>query len=251
MGIEPAAEATDPAVHAFEPSLEEDHFRVDGTLLEAWASIKSVRPKDEDAPPPAEGGGRNPWRDFKGERRSNATHASRTDPEALLARKGDGQPAKLSFAGHVLMENRNGLVVDLVLSQATGTAEPEAGLTMLERVPTMRHLTVGADKGYDTKEFVATCRCLNITPHVASKRRYSAVDRRTTRHASYEASQRVRKRTEEVFGWLKTVGGGRKLRYRGVARNRLWAEMALAAYNLVRMAKLTPPSMSPGVACAR
>lgn len=230
--------------------LSEDHFSVDGTLLEAWASIKSVRPKDEDAPPPPSGGGRNPWKDFKGERRSNATHASTTDPEALLARKGNGQPAKLSFAGHVLMENRNGLVVDRVLSQATGTAETEAAVTMLERVPTSRHLTVGADKGYDTKEFVTTCRSLDITPHVASKRRYSAVDGRTTRHAGYEVSQRVRKRIEEVFGWLKTVGGGRKLRYRGTAHNRLWADMALAAYNLVRMAKLAPPPSVPGAASA-
>jgi transposase len=230
--------------------LSEDHFSVDGTLLEAWASIKSVRPKDEDAPPPAAESGRNPWKDFKGERRSNATHASTTDPEALLARKGNGQPAKLSFAGHVLMENRNGLVVDLVLSQATGTAETEAALTMLERVPTARHITVGADKGYDTKDFVITCRSLAITPHVASKRRYSAVDGRTTRRTGYEVSQRVRKRIEEVFGWLKTVGGGRKLRYRGVDRNRSWAAMALAAYNLVRMAKLTPPTPVPGAASA-
>ena len=229
--------------------LSEDHFSVDGSLLEAWASIKSIRPKDEDPPPPAAGGGRNPWKDFRGERRSNVTHASTTDPEALLARKGNGQPARLSFAGHVLMENRNGLVVDLVLSQATGTAETDAALTMLERALTTRHGTVGADKGYDTREFVTTCRSLHITPHVAAKQRYSAIDRRTTRHAGYQTSQRVRKRVEEVFGWLKTVGGGRKLRYRGVARNELWMEMALAAYNLVRMAKLAPPVL-PGAASA-
>ena len=145
------------------------------------------------------------------------------------------------------MENRNGLVVDVVLSQATGTAETEAALTMLERVPTARRITVGADKGYDTGEFVTTCRSFRITPHVAMKQRHSALDRRTSRHAGYAASQRVRKRVEEVFGWLKTVGGGRKLRYCGVARNGHWAEMALAAYNLVRMAKLMPPpSSSPG-----
>jgi transposase len=226
--------------------LSEDHFSVDGTLLEAWASIKSVRPKDEDPGPPSGGSGRNPWKDFSGQRRSNATHASTTDPEALLARKGNGQEAKLSFAGHVLMENRNGLVVDLVLSQATGTAETEAALTMLRRMPAKRHGTVGADKGYDTKVFVTTCRSLHITPHVTAKRQYSAVDGRTTRHAGYEASQRVRKRIEEVFGWVKTIGGGRKLRYRGVARNRSWADMALAAYNLVRMAKLTRPTSVPG-----
>ena len=144
------------------------------------------------------------------------------------------------------MENRHGLVVDVVLSQATGTAETEAALTMLERVPTVRRITVGADKGYDTREFVTTCRSFQITPHVAMKQRHSALNRRTSRHAGYAASQRVRKRVEEVFGWLKTVGGGRKLRYRGVARNGLWAEMALAAYNLVRMAKLMPPPSSPG-----
>ena len=226
--------------------LSEEHFSVDGTLLEAWASLKSVRPRDEERNPPAGAGGRNPWKDFRGERRSNATHVSTTDPEALLARKGEGQAAKLSFTGHVLMEDRNGLVVDVVLSQATGTAETEAALTMLERVPTARRITVGADKGYDTREFVTTCRSFQITPHVAMKQRHSALDRRTSRHAGYAASQRVRKRVEEVFGWLKTVGGGRKLRYCGVARNGLWAEMALAAYNLVRMAKLMPPPSSPG-----
>ena len=227
--------------------LSEEHFSVDGTLLEAWASLKSIRPRDEERDPPAGAGGRNPWKDFRGERRTNATHVSTTDPEALLARKGEGQAAKLSFAGHVLMENRNGLVVDVVLSQATGTAETEAALTMLERVPTARRITVGADKGYDTGEFVTTCRSFQVTPHVAMKQGHSALDRRTSRHAGYAASQRVRKRVEEVFGWLKTVGGGRKLRYCGVARNGHWAEMALAAYNLVRMAKLMPPpSSSPG-----
>ena len=167
-----------------------------------------------------------------------------------MARKGQGQAAKLSFAGHVLMENRNGLVVDVLLSQATGTAETEAALTMLERVPTARRITVGADKGYDTREFVTTCRSFQITPHVAMKQRRSALDRRTSRHAGYAASQRVRKRVEEVFGWLKTVGGGRKLRYCGVARNGLWAEMALAAYNLVRMAKAhVSPIISGGGSC--
>ena len=171
--------------------LSEEHFSVDGTLLEAWASLKSVRPRDEERDPPTGPGGRNPWKDFRGERRSNATHVSTTDPEALLARKGQGQAAKLSFAGHVLMENRNGLVVDVVLSQATGTAETEAALTMLERVPTARRITVGADKGYDTREFVTTCRSFEITPHVAMKQRHSALDRRTSRHAGYAASQRA------------------------------------------------------------
>ena len=163
-----------------------------------------------------------------------------------MARKGEGQAAKLSFAGHVLMENRNGLVVDVVLSQATGTAETVAALTMLERGPTARRITVGADKGYDTREFVTTCHSFEITPLVAMKQRHSALDRRTSRHAGYAASQRVRKRVEGVFAWLKTVGGGRKLRYCGVACNGLCAEMALAAYNLVRMAKLMSPPSSPG-----
>ena len=226
--------------------LAEEHFSVDGTLLEAWVSLKSVRPRDEEGDPSTGAGGRNPWKDFRGERRSNATHVSTTDPEALLARKGQGQAANLSFAGHVLMENRHGLVVDVVLAQATGTAETEAALTMLERVPTARRITVGANKGYDTREFGTTCRSFQITPHVAMKQRRSALDRRTSRHAGYAASQRVRKQVEEVFGWLKTVGGGRKLRYCGVARNGLWAEMALAAYNLVRRAKLMPPPPSPG-----
>ena len=171
--------------------LSEEHFSVDETLLEAWVSLKSVRPRDEEGDPPAGAGGRNPWKDFRGERRSNATHVSTTDPEALLARKGQGQATKLSFAGHVLMENRNGLVVDVVLSQATGTAETEAALTMLERVPTARRITVGADKGYDTREFVTTCRSFQITPHVAMKQRHSALDRRTSRHAGYAASQRA------------------------------------------------------------
>ena len=147
---------------------------MDGTLLEAWASLKSIRPRDEEGDSPTGAGGRNPWKDFRGERRSNATHVSTTDPEALLARKGQGQAAKLFFAGHVLMENRNGLVVDVVLSQATGTAETEAALTMLERVPTARRITVGADKGYDKGEFVTTCRSFQITPHVAMKQRHSA-----------------------------------------------------------------------------
>ena len=177
--------------------LSEEHFSVDGTLLEAWASLKSVRPRDEEGDPPMRAGGWNPWKDFRGERRSNATHLSTTDPEALLARKGQGQAAKLSFAGHVLMENRHGLVVDVVLSQATGTAETEAAMTMLERVPTARRITVGADKGYDTREFMTTCRSFQITPHVAMKQRRSALDRRTSRHAGYAASQRVRKRVAD------------------------------------------------------
>ena len=220
--------------------LSADHFTVDGTLLEAWASIKSFRPRDGDGPP--SNAGRNPETDFHGERRSNATHLSTTDPDARLARKGPGKEAKLSFAGHVLMENRNGLVVDLVITHATGTAEREAALGMLDKLPHRRRLTLGADKAYDTKDFVAGCRERVVTAHVARKRRYSAIDGRTVRHSGYAVSQRIRKRVEEIFGWMKTVGGGRKLRYIGLERNALWATLTTTAYNLVRMAKLIPVS---------
>ncbi len=215
--------------------LSSEHFTVDGTLLEAWASMKSMRPKDGGAPTCR---GKNPAVDFRGEQRANATHASTTDPEARLARKGLGHEATLAFAEHVLMDNRHGLVVDVQVTQATGTAERAAAIEMLERVPGWGQLTVGADKGYDTREFVEACRLMGVTPHVACKRKGSALDRRTTRHAGYAASQRTRKRVEEIFGWTKTVGGGRKLRYRGVARNQLWAEFTATAYNLVRIAKL-------------
>ena len=218
--------------------LSSDHFTVDGTLLESWASIKSFKPMDGNGPPSGEG--RNPDVDFHGESRSNATHASTTDPEARLARKGPGKEAKLSFAGHVLMENRNGLVVDLALTQATGTAEREAALEMLGRLERRRRATVGADKCYDTKDFVTGCRRHAVSPHVARKRRHSAIDGRTVRHTSYAVSQRIRKRVEEIFGWMKTVGGGRKLRYIGLERNFMWAALTSTAYNLVRMAKLLP-----------
>jgi len=221
--------------------LSEDHFTVDGTLLEAWASMKSFRPKDGGKPP--EGGGRNPSVDFHGERRVNDTHASTTDPEARLAKKGKGKEARLCFAGHVLMENRTGLVVDVQVSKATGTAERDTALEMLDKIPGKHRITLGADKGYDTKDFVATCRDFNTTPHVAC-RQWSAIDGRTTRHAGYSVSQRIRKRIEEIFGWIKTTGGGRKLRYKGIARNQLWAELTTAAFNLVRMARLL--AASPG-----
>jgi len=215
--------------------LSEDHFTVDGTLLEAWASMKSIRPRDGGGAP--QGEGKNPTVDFRGEQRSNVTHGSTTDPEARLARKGPGREAKLCFSGHVLMENRNGLVVDVMVTQATGRAEREAALEMLDRVPGTRRITVGADKNYDTFDFVAECREMNVTPHVAC-RLFSNLGRRITRHPGYGLSQRVRKRVEEIFGWIKTVGGGRKLRYLGVARNQLWAELTAAAYNLVRIARL-------------
>jgi transposase len=217
--------------------LSDDHFSVDGTLLEAWASLKSYRPRDDDDPPPS--GGRNAEVNFHGEQRRRETHVSRTDPQALLYRKGRSQPAKLYFLGHALIENRHGLVVDVELTTATGRAEREAAQRMLGR-STRGHVTVAADRGYDTRDFVAACRASGVTPHVARNtvHRRSAIDGRTTRHPGYEQSLRRRKMVEEVFGWMKTIAGARKLRYIGVERNRLWAEITTSAYNLVRMAKL-------------
>ena len=221
--------------------LSDDHFTVDGTLLEAWASLKSVRPRDDQEPPPG-GGFKNPDVDYRGERRTNETHASTTDPQALLARKGRGKETKLSYAGHVLMENRNGLVVDIDLTQATGWAEREAALQMLDRLPRKPHhrITLGADKGYDTREFVSELRKRKVTPHVAQNQsgRRSAIDGRTTSHGGYKVSQRIRKRVEEIFGWAKTTGGGDKLRYIGLASNKLWAELTAAGYNLVRIIRI-------------
>jgi transposase len=218
--------------------LSAEHFTVDGTLLEAWASLKSYRPRDEHGPP-GDGGGRNAEVDFRGQRRSRETHVSRTDPLALLFKKGASQAAKLCYMGHLLTENRHGLVVEVELTQATGYAEREAALAMLGRQH-VRGGTLGADKAYDTQAFVAACRERNVTPHLArnTSRRRSALDGRTTRHAGYVRSQRRRKLVEEAFGWMKTVAGGRKLRYVGLARNRLWLELTAAAYNLVRMARL-------------
>lgn len=220
--------------------ISDDHFTVDGTLLQAWASLKSVRPRDADGPP-GQGGGRNPDVDFHGQRRTNDTHVSRTDPEARLARKGKGQETRLCYAGHVLMENRHGLILDVHVSQATGTAERDAALVMLDRRRTAgKRATLGADKGYDTRAFVRALRGRKVTPHVTQNTsgRRSAIDGRTTRHAGYAVSQRVRKRVEECFGWIKTTGSGRKLRYIGLAKNQLWATFTAAAYNLVRMANI-------------
>jgi transposase len=218
--------------------LSDDHFTVDGTLLEAWASLKSVQGKDRDDWP--SGGFKNPDVDYRGQKRSNQTHSSRTDPQALLARKGPGKETRLCYAGHVLMENRNGLVVEWELTQATGFAERQAALQMLDRLPrqSQRRITLGADKGYDTREFVAELRQRRVTPHVAQNQsgRRSAIDGRTTSHGGYRMSQRVRKRVEEIFGWVKTVGGGRKLRYIGLEANQLWAGLTAAAHNLVRLA---------------
>lgn len=227
--------------------LSEDHFTVDGTLLEAWASLKSFRPKD-DTEVPATTGEKNPEVDFHGEKRSNDTHQSTTDPEAMLAKKGKGKEAKLCFMGHVLMENRNGLVVDVALTQATGTAEREAALGMLRKVSGSRRITVGGDKNFDTKDFVTNCRSMVVTPHVA-RRDTSIVDGRTTRHAGYQMSQRIRKRVEEIFGWDKTVAGCRKLRYKGMERNRLWWELTAAAYDLLRMAKIPLAQAAKGKLC--
>jgi transposase len=223
--------------------LSDDHFTVDGTLLDAWASMKSVHPRDDSHEPP-QGGGRNPTVDFRGEQRRNETHVSRTDPEARLAKKARGDAARLAYGGHVLMENRNGLVTDILITEADGRAEREAAVRMLDRQERKRRkrITLGADKGYDTKDFVADLRQRNVTPHVAQNEsgRRSAIDGRTTSWGGYRMSQRLRKRVEEIFGWIKTVGGGRKLRFIGLARNQLWAEMTAAAYNIVRIVRLEP-----------
>src|SRR6201996_339917 len=218
--------------------LSSDHFSVDGTLLEAWASPKSFRPKDGSGEPP--GPGRNGERDFRGEKRCNETHACTTDPDARLFKKAAGQASRLCHMGHVLMENRNGLVVDATLTTATGTAEREAATAMVEDLPAGGRITLGGDKAYDTQDFVAEMRRLGVTPHVSqnSKGRRSAIDGRTTRHAAYAVSVRVRKRIEEVFGWIKTVAGLRKTRHRGTARVGWMFTFAAAAYNLVRIPKL-------------
>jgi transposase len=217
--------------------MSDEHFTVDGTLLEACASLKSFKKKDSGEEPPVDDPG-NPTVDFHGEKRNNETHASTTDPDALLARKGSGKEAKLSYGGHVLMENRNGMVADVEVLQANGTAERDAALVMIERIEGNHQVTVGADKNYDTKDFVAEARNLKATPHVAQKRRSSAIDGRTTRHAGYAISQMKRKRIEEIFGWMKTVGGMRKLRHRGLQLVGWMFTFVAAAYNLVRMRNL-------------
>jgi transposase len=221
--------------------LSDDHFSVDGTLIEAWASLKSFRPKDGGGEPP--GPGRNAERDFHGEARKNDTHASTTDPEARLFKKGPGQQARMAFLGHVLMENRNGLVVGARLTQATGTAEREAAEALVAEVPGAHRITVGADKAYDTAGFVAALRELNATPHVAqciTAHRGSKIDGRTTRHPGYAVSLRIRKRIEEAFGWIKTTGSLRKTRHRGTVRVGWMFTLTAAAYNLVRLPKLLP-----------
>ncbi len=222
--------------------LSDEHFTVDGTLIEAWASHKSFKPIDDQQAPA--GGGSNPTVDFKGTKRSNDTHRSTTDPDARLYRKSANTTAQLGYLGHALMENRNGLVVDGRLTLATGTAEREAALAMIEGICGTRRVTLGADKGYDTADFVAALRARGVTPHVAQNttNRRSAIDDRTTRHEGYEISQRKRKRVEEIFGWEKVVGGIRKVKVRGLDHVGALFTFALAAFNLVRMRKLIPVS---------
>jgi transposase len=224
--------------------LSDEHFTVDGTLIQAWAGQKSFRAKEKGAAkrkvPPDDPG--NPTVDFHGEKRSNQTHASTTDPEARLYKKSAGSEAKLSYLGHVLAENRNGLVVEARVTTATGTAEREAALAMIEEQTSgQRRVTMGGDKGYDVREFVEEVRALRVTPHVAqnNKKRSSAIDERTARHAGYEISQRKRKRVEEVFGWLKTIGLLRQTRHRGRERVNWMFTFAAAVYNLVRIRNLT------------
>lgn len=225
--------------------ISSDHFSVDGTLIEAWASIKSFRLRggsDDDRPGP----GRNAERDFHKEKRSNETHASTTDPDARLYKKGDGQPARLCYIGHALMENRNGLAVEGGITQASGTAEREAALAMLDRRPRRRRVTLAADKAYDVRQFVGDLRKRSVTPHIAidghlsktGKPRTTAVDQRTARHPGYAASQRCRKRIEEVFGWVKGPAGLAKVKLRGQAKVDAVFTLALAAYNLIRLPKL-------------
>ncbi len=221
--------------------ISDEHFTVDGTLLEAWASLKSFQPKDKQDPPPDDPG--NPTLDFHGQKRSNETHESKTDPDALLARKGKGKEAKLSYNGNLLVENRNGLIVNAELLQANGRAERDAALLMLEQVPGDDRITVGGDKGFDTAEFIDQCRHMNVTPHVAQNNGRcggSAIDARTTRHVGYEISQKKRKRIEECFGWLKDIALLRKLKHRGLFKVSWIFTFAAAAYNLVRMRTLVP-----------
>ena len=233
-----AAVLAEPRVKRF---LSTDHFSVDGTLIEAWASLKSFRPRDGSDDEPPAGGGRNAEADFHGQKRRNETHASTTDPDARLYRKGPGKEARLCFIGHGLMENRSGLLVDACLTRADGHAERVAALHMIEpRAERPQRVTLGADKGYDAQDFVNELRSLKVTPHVAQNAcgRRSAIDGRTTHHPGYVASQRLRKRIEEAFGWIKTVAGQQQTKFRG--RERVgWAfTFAAAAYNLVRLPKL-------------
>ena len=230
--------------------LSSEHFSVDGTLIDAWASMKSFRPKDGSGDPP--GPGRNGERNFHKEKRSNETHASTTDPDARLYRKADGRESRLCFMGHVLMENRNGLAVGAALTRASGTAEREAALALIDRRQTDRRITLGADKAYDVTAFIEDLRERKVTPHIAingavSKLgvvRKTAVDARTTRHSGYRISQICRKRIEEVFGWIKAQAGLAKFKVRGRAKAEAVFTFAVAAYNLVRIPRLLPATVA-------
>jgi transposase len=227
-------------IHAREQRLlSDEHFTVDGTLIEAWAGQKSFKKRGSSSGSSTDDPG-NPTVDFRGETRTNDTHQSTTDPEARLYKKTAGQESKLCYLGHVMMENRNGLVVNARVTKATGTAEREAAVDMLGELPAKRRVTVGGDKAYDTKEFVRQVRALAVTPHVAqsTRNRASAIDDRTTRHAGYPISQKKRKRVEEIFGWMKTVGMLRKTRHRGTDRVGWMFTFGVAAYNLIRMRNL-------------
>ena len=218
--------------------LSDEHFTVDGTLVEAWAGHKSFKPREGKKDPSPDDPG-NPTVDFTGQKRSNKTHVSTTDPESRLYRKSHGTESKLCYAGHVLMDNRHGLAVDARLTQATGLSERDAALDMAMGIKRWKGVTLGADKAYDVRDFAETLRFLNITPHTARKNAsYSTIDGRTTRHAGYTVSQRKRKRVEEIFGWLKTIGLMRKTRHRGVRRVGWMFTFALATYNLVRIRNL-------------
>ncbi len=225
-----------------QPYLSDEHFTVDGTLIEAWASQKSFRRKDEGERP--QGAPREA--DFHGEQRSNQTHQSTTDPDARLYKKSKGAEARLSYLGHVLMENRNGLLVQTMLTQADGTAERDAALLMASKIAGTRRLTLGADKNYDTRDFVGTAREMKITPHVAQNttNRSSAIDGRTTRRAGYEMSQQKRKRVEQSFGWMKIIGLLRKVKLRGREKVGWWFTFVGAAYNLVRLRRLRAEAMA-------
>ena len=225
--------------------MSDEHFTADGTLIEAWASLKSFRRKDSKGRkknPPDDPG--NPTVNFHGEKRSNETHESTTDPEAKLYRKSEGKEAKLCYSGHALMENRNGLLMNFIIETADGYAERGSAIAMVdESVPQNKRITLGVDKAFDTSDFIEVCRNRKITPHVAqneTRKGGSALDERTTRHAGYKVSQIKRKLVEEIFGWMKTVGGMRKTRYKGKAKTQLWAYIVGASYNLLRMAKLCP-----------
>ena len=216
--------------------ISHEHFSVDGTLIESWASMKSVRPKDEDD----DDNDGNGWSDFRGTKRTNDTHASKTDPDAKLMKKGIGREAKLCYEGHALMENRNALLVDMMVTEANGYAEREAAVSMLDRsLPRQRRITLGADRGYDARSFVGQLRSRGVTPHVAQvTARRPALDARTTRHSGYAVSIRARMQIEKVFGWMKTVGGLRRARLRGMPMVQLTAYLTGAAYNLLRMGRL-------------